>query len=114
MWYDNTIYCDNCVLGGICMSVGNKRYKKAAKAKAKEYLRNKRGYKTREEKKAFRLAEKFRIKQWRTELDKLDAQERREQLGAFRYYNIQRNLLMILVGCGLLAVALIAALIILL
>ena len=82
--------------------------------RAKEYLRNKRKYKTKEEKKAFRLAEKFRISQWRKTLEKLDSQEKAAQLKAFRYYNTQRNLLTVLIACAAVALALAAALIVLL
>lgn len=96
------------------MNAVDRRYKKAAGMKAKEYLRNKRKYKTKEEKKAFRLAEKFRISQWRKGLEKLDAQERAAQLKAFRYYNIKRNLLFILIACAAVALVLAAALIVLL
>ena len=96
------------------MNAVDRRYKKTAKMKAKEYLRNKRKYKTKEEKKAFRLAEKFRLSQWRKGLEKLDAQEKAAQLKAFGYYNFQRNLLPILIVCAAVVFALAAALIVLL
>lgn len=96
------------------MNATERLYKKTAKAKAKNYLREKRRYKTKEEKKAFRLADKFRINQWRKGLDELDTVERAAQLKAFRYYNIRRNLLFVLAGVLVLVLALAAALIVLL
>lgn len=96
------------------MNATERLYKKTAKAKAKNYLREKRRYKTKEEKKAFRLAEKFRINQWRKGLDELDTVERAAQLKAFRYYNIRRNMLFVLAGGLVLVLALAAALIVLL
>lgn len=96
------------------MNAADRRYKKTAGIKAKEYLINKRRYKTKEEKKAFRLAEKFKINEWRENLEKLDAHEKKAQLRAFRYYNIRRNLLRILACGAVLAAALVAALVVLL
>ena len=96
------------------MNAVDRRYKKIAGMKAKEYLRNKRKYKTKAEKKAFRLAEKFRIDQWRKELEKLDAGEKAARLKAFRYYNIKRNFLPLLICGALLLALLLAALIVLL
>lgn len=81
---------------------------------AKEYLRNKRKYKTKAEKKAFRLAEKFKLDQWRSQVEKLDAQEKAAQLKAFRHYNIRRNLLPLIIGGALLTLISILALIVLL
>ena len=96
------------------MNATERLYKKTAKAKAKNYLREKRRYKTKEEKKAFRLAEKFRINQWRKGLDELDTVERAAQLKAFRYYMLRRNVLFVLAGVLVLVLALAAALIVLL
>jgi len=47
------------------MDKREKYYKKIAKSKAKEYLRKKKTYRTKEEKKAFKIAENFRINQWK-------------------------------------------------
>lgn len=96
------------------MNATERLYKITAKAKAKNYLREKRRYKTKEEKKAFRLAEKFRINQWRKGLDVLDTVERAAQLKAFRYYKLRRNMLFVLAGVLVLVLALAAALIVLL
>lgn len=96
------------------MNATERLYKKTAKAKAKNYLREKRRYKTKEEKKSFRLAERFRINQWRKGLDELDTVEKAAQLKAFRYYNIRRNMLFVLAGGLVLVLALAAALIVLL
>lgn len=96
------------------MSSADRRYKKTAGIKAKEYLINKRRYKTKEEKTAFRIAERFRVNEWREKIYKLDAQERQAQLKAFRYYRLRINLIPLLIGCAVLALMLIAALIVLL
>lgn len=62
------------------------KYLKKAKRQAKEYLRKKRGYKTKEEKKAFRIAEKLRVQAWKESLAALDGKERAYQLKAYNAY----------------------------
>ena len=89
------------------MDAREKKYIKIAKTRAKEYLRKKKGYKTKAEKKAFRIAEKFRIKEWKSSLAAMDKAERDAQISAFKVYsgriNFVRNL--ILAGVCLVVIA---------
>lgn len=91
------------------------QYIKTAKKRAKEYLRLKRGFKTPEEKKAFKIAEKLRIQAWKAGLEALPADERAAQLRAFSTYRGRVYLKLRLIALGLLMLAvLVSALIILL
>lgn len=93
------------------MDAREKRYKKIAKTKAKEYLRNKKGYKTKAEKKAFKIAERFRIKEWKKSLSALDETELAFQMKAFKTYrsriNLVRNLVFAVVALLLVVVMLV-------
>lgn len=90
------------------------KYIKKAKKLAKEYLYKKRGYKTKEEKKAFRIAEKLRVQAWKESLSALDAGEREAQLKAYKAYRAVIELKLRLAGAGAAVAALIAALAVLL
>lgn len=107
MWYDNTIYCGNYILESFAMDTKERQYRKIAKTKAKEYLRNKKGYKTKAEKKAFKIAEKFRINQWKKSLTTMDEREARARMKAFRVYKARIHLVrrLILAGTALLTAA---------
>lgn len=84
-----------------------KKYIKKAKRQAKEYLRKKRGYKTKEEKKAFRIAEKLRIQRWKESLSALDENERAFQLKAYSAYRAVVDFKLRLILGGALAFALV-------
>ena len=87
------------------------QYIKTARKQAKEYLNKKRGYKTRQEKKAFKIAEKLRIQNWKESLSALDSTERALRLRAFRAYRRAVNLKPRLIAlAALLAAVLIIAL----
>jgi len=82
------------------MDAREKRYKKIAKTKAKEYLRNKKGYKTKAEKRAFKIAERFRIKEWKKSLSALDKTELDAQMKAYKTYRFRINLIRTLIFAG--------------
>ena len=82
------------------MDTREKRYKKIAKTKAKEYLRNKKGYKTKAEKKAIKIAEKFRIKEWEKSLSALGKAEFDAQMKAYKAYRSRINLIRNLIFTG--------------
>lgn len=92
------------------MNAQDKRYRKTALKMAKEYLWNKRRYKSKEEKKAFKLAEKFRLSKWQQSLDSLPADERQAQLRAYKTYcakvNFVRNLIIAAATVSVLIIAL--------
>ena len=96
------------------MDTREKRYTKIAKNKAREYLRKKKTYKTRQEKKAFRIAEKFRINQWKKSLSGMEASEAAAQLKAFKVYRSRIDLLRNLILLGVFTVVLVIGLIVLL
>lgn len=79
------------------MDAREKRYLKIAKTKAKDHLRKKKTYKSKEQKKAFKIAENFRIKEWKKTLSAMDKSEAAAQLRAFKTYrsriNFIRNLI---------------------
>ena len=91
-----------------------KQYKKIAAQKAKEYIRNKRRYKTKAEKKAFKIAEKYRIGEWKATLCTLAPDERAARMKAYRYYKFRVNMLLVLISLGVFALLAIAAAIIIL
>lgn len=65
------------------MNAKDTLYKQAAEKAAVEYTEVKRGYKTAQEKRAFKLAEDARRAEWRASLAELDEAERRARLKAF-------------------------------
>lgn len=65
------------------MNARDRLYKRKAASRAREYAAMKRGYVTREEKRAFQIAEKLRREEWRSGLAALDAGERAARLRAF-------------------------------
>ena len=71
------------------MYMREKYYKKKAKETAAAFLREKRGYVTAEEKRAFKLAVKLRRQYWRESLNALDADERNAQLRAYRIFRLK-------------------------
>jgi len=96
------------------MDAREKKYIKIAKTRAKEYLRKKKSYKTKAEKKAFRIAEKFRIKEWKSSLAGVDKAEYSAQMKAFKAYRGRINLIRNLVLTGLCLLALVVMLLIVL
>lgn len=72
------------------MMYGNeKRCKKEITERAKAYLAIKRGYKTPQEKKAFKIAESLRRRDWEESIAALPEAERRAQLRAFGAFKRQ-------------------------
>lgn len=68
------------------MNAKDTLYRQFATKAATEYADVKRGYKTAQEKRAFKLAEDARRAEWRESLTGLDEAERRAQLKAFSYF----------------------------
>lgn len=68
------------------MNAKDTLYKQAAEKAAIEYAELKRGYKTAQEKRAFKLAEAARRDEWRAGLAALDEGERRARLKAFAVF----------------------------
>lgn len=91
------------------------KYIKKAKRLAKEYLRKRRGYKTKEEKKAFRIAEKLRVQAWKDSLAALDEAERARQLKAYSAYRavVDMKLRLAVGGAAVLVIAALALIILL-
>ena len=81
------------------------KYKRKAKRKAREYLIIKRSYKTKEEKKAFRIAEKLRVQVWLESLAALDAEEREVQLKAYKVYRATLEMKQRIITAAVLAAA---------
>ncbi len=54
-----------------------RRYLMSARAEAKNYLRSMKEYKTKEEKRAFKMAYKLRIKEMKNKASKLEYHERK-------------------------------------
>lgn len=96
------------------MDKREKYYKKIAKSKAKEYLRKKKTYRTKEEKKAFKIAENFRINQWKKSLSLMESAEARMQSMAFKVYKSRINLVRNLILSAAVIIVLIVLLIVLL
>lgn len=71
------------------MDKRDKLYAGIAADKARQYAEIKRGYKTPEEKRAFRLAERVRREQWQAGLEALPADERRAREKAFSCFKRQ-------------------------
>lgn len=96
------------------MDAREKKYIKIAKTRAKEYLRKKKDYKTKAEKKAFRIAEKLRIKEWKNSLAGMDKAEHSAQMRAFKAYRGRINLIRNLIFAGLCLLVLVVMLLIVL
>lgn len=96
------------------MNSRDKKYKKIAKTRAKEYLRKKKTYKTKEEKRAFKIAEKLRLKEWEASLSSLEKNEAEARIKAFRTYRFRINLIRNLIFIGIALIVLLAFLIVLL
>ena len=58
------------------MSYAARQHKKALKAKAKEAIEYKRGFKTAEEKRAYRIAQRQRKALWKQSLESMSAEQR--------------------------------------
>ncbi len=61
-----------------------RRYLMSARAEAKNYIRSMKEYKTKEEKRAFKLAYKLRIKDMKNKASKLEDHERKPAERAIR------------------------------
>lgn len=71
------------------MNARNRRYKKEAAARAKEYVALMHGYAGPQEKKAFKIAEKLRYNYWVESLAALPADEKRARLRAYRQFRLR-------------------------
>ena len=71
------------------MDTRGRHYKKEADARAREYLAAKRGYITKEEKKAFAIASRLRRECWLDSRDGLEADEKRSRLRAYRRFRLK-------------------------
>lgn len=71
------------------MNARDRRYKKEAAARAKEYVALMHGYAGSQEKKAFKIAEKLRYNYWLESLAALSADEKRARLRAYRQFRLR-------------------------
>lgn len=71
------------------MNSNEKRCKREITEQAKAYLVIKRGYKTPQEKKAFKIAERLRRRDWEESISALPEEERRARLRAFGAFKRQ-------------------------
>ena len=94
------------------MNAGRKEYKKAARAKAAAWLRQRKRCKTAIERKALKIGLKDSVSFWKRSLSGLDAEEAGMQKAAYRAFLLRKNLIPVLIGAA--AVILAALLIVLL
>ncbi|MGI5976420.1 MAG: hypothetical protein ACOX68_01815 [Candidatus Limivicinus sp.] len=73
------------------MEAREKLYAREAKARAEKFLREKKGYRSREEKKALKIARGLKLGYWKESLEKLDEAEKLAQIKARRIYKNRVN-----------------------